>query len=74
MIIANETRSRRSWMNSLISIAQVRRRKPPDEGLRGVLWRRTRSLEVVLRPAHEIDEDVLERGSASAQVSAGRSR
>ena len=28
MIIANDTRSRRSWMNSLISIAPVRRQKP----------------------------------------------
>ena len=28
MIMANETRSRRSWMNSFTSIAQVRRKNP----------------------------------------------
>jgi hypothetical protein len=28
IIIANDTRSRRNWMNSLVSIAKVRRRKP----------------------------------------------
>ncbi len=38
-IIAKETRSRLSWMNSLISIAQVRRQKPPEERARGaVVW------------------------------------
>src|SRR5262249_2559633 len=40
MIMANETRSRLSWMNSLISIAQVRRQKSlkrRDERRRGSL-------------------------------------
>src|SRR5208337_3124935 len=71
-IIAKVTQSRRSWMNSLISIAQVRlqkkpRRAPPRAGPSvaiieaGMVIDGCVSLIVVLGVAHEVDEDVLER-------------
>ena len=38
IIIANDTRSRRNWINSFISIALVLRQKPPPLGRRGTSW------------------------------------
>ncbi len=74
MIIANETRSRRSWMNSLISIAQVRRQKPPRR--RCAVAERHAHWKLSLRLAHQVDEHVLERGlrAASRSGPAGRDR
>ena len=71
-IIAKVTRSRGSWMNSLISIAQVRLQKNHGELCSarqfsvaifeaGMVIDRWVSLIVVFGLAHEIDEDVLER-------------
>src|SRR5690242_3091127 len=63
-IMPNERRSRRSWMNSLISMAHVRLQKPPEgrgrEARSGTLIG-SRSLVIVACPAHEVDEHVLER-------------
>src|SRR5258707_14648704 len=72
MIIAKETRSRLSWMNSLISIAQVRRQKKRCRASCGawlpgaliepgiVIGNRV-SLIIVFGLAHEVDEGILER-------------
>src|SRR5271166_3514545 len=71
-IIAKVTQSRRSWMNSLISIAQVRLQKKPRRAVlraglsvaifeAGMVIDRCVSLIVVFGLAHEVDEDILER-------------
>ena len=73
MIMANDTRSRRSWMNSFTSIAQVLRQKPlPLEAARRLRGNADASLEIILRLAHQIDEHVLQRrlGALPGQIAA----
>src|SRR5665647_2943865 len=66
-IIISDTWSRRSWMNSFTSIAQVLRQKPWPRWRRGAwvgsmcVMRRIRSLKVIRGLAHQIDEHILER-------------
>ena len=65
-IMAKVSRSRRSWMNSLI-----RRAEPPQEAEQPAC---AVVLSVVLRLAHELDEHVLEGGFGLLPLSPGSAR
>src|SRR5450830_915967 len=73
-IIISDTWSRRSWMNSFTSIAQVLRQNPLPRWRRGAsvgsvcVMRSIGSLEVIRGLAHQIDEHILERGLGALPV------